>query len=354
MVFGIFGDVPINLILIGLSCSFISLISSVISLKIIIPILKKRGISGKDVHKHDKPIVAEMGGIGLLIGLLPGLLCAIILLPEYSLFLTIFGGCIFIGGTIGAIDDIRPLKAWQKPLLMMLPALLIYYIMYVLPIFWPTLFIPVVGMTRLTIVYPLLIPLAFTVCGNTVNMMDVMNGTMSGSMVIGLIILTISSFILGSSLGLIFSIILAGGILGLFIWNKYPSKVFCGDTGALAIGSGLACIAIMGELEVIAIIVLLPFIMNAFHSLASIGGLIERRDIKARPILLVEEKDKNGQNIMSMVANPEKGAPLTLTRLLLAQGPLTEKQIILCFFILTIFSGILALSTSWLIVIMGV
>jgi len=86
---------------------------------------------------------------------------------------------------------------------------------------------------------------------------------------------------------------------------------------------------------------MLPAIMNAFYSLVSIGGLLERRQMKARPTIF----QKDG----SLAAAQEKNAPLTLTRLVLARGPLTEKRIIKTLVILSFVSSMLAVMTNFLI-----
>ncbi|MHA2060096.1 MAG: hypothetical protein ACW976_04885, partial [Candidatus Ranarchaeia archaeon] len=330
-----FGEILVTTLAASLLGGVLAFVSTTLLIRYLIPFLVDRGISGPDAHKPNHPSVPEMGGIGLLFGLIVGVIPLVLVFPEWSVLLLTFLGCTICGGVIGWVDDLRPLRSWQKPLLMMIPSLLIYTIMYLFPVFWPRLYLPVVGWTRLTIVYPLLIPLAFSVCGNTVNMMDVFNGTMTGSMSIIFAILGIASFLLGLPFGLISSLLMLGGVVGLYYWNRYPSKVFVGDTGALIIGSGLACIAIMGGLEVIAVVSLLPFIMNSFHSLASVGGLFERREMKTRPIQLTEITTEEGQKQMILSANPDPKAPLTLTRLILANSSLTEKEIIRGFLLLT-------------------
>jgi UDP-N-acetylglucosamine--dolichyl-phosphate N-acetylglucosaminephosphotransferase len=349
-----FGEILVTTLAASLLGGVLSFASTTLLVRYLIPILKNRGISGSDAHKPNHPEIPEMGGIGLMVGVFVGVIPIVLVFPEWSHLLLTFMGCTLISGVIGLVDDLHPLRSWQKPLLLMIPALLIYTIMYVFPVFWPRLFLPIVGWTRLTIVYPLLIPLAFSVCGNTVNMMDVFNGTMTGSMSIIFGVLAIASFFLGLQFGLIASMLMLGGVIGLYYWNRYPSKVFVGDTGALIIGSGLACIAIMGGLEVIAVISLLPFIMNSFHSIVSVGGLFERREMKTRPIQLSEITTEEGKKQMILSANPDPKAPLTLTRLILANSSLTEKELVRGFLLLTIFSGILSLTTVGLILFMGV
>ncbi len=348
-----FGEISINTLGAALLGGGLTLLVTFLFVRYLIPFLKVRGISGKDVHKPHLPEVPEMGGLGLVAGLIAGIIPIGALFPEYSILVFTLLACVISSSIVGLIDDLRPLKAWQKPLLMMIPALFVYVIMYLYPVFWPRLYLPIVGWTRLTIVYPLLIPIAFSVCSNTVNMMDVYNGSMTGSMTIIFTVLGIASFFLALPFGLISSVVMLGGVGGLFYWNRYPSKIFCGDTGALAIGSGLACVAIMGSMEVIAVIAILPFIMNSFHSLASVGGLFERHEMKIRPVIISKSTVKDGQQEVRLTANPDPKAPLTLTRLILAKSSLTERDIVKGFFLLTLFSGILALTTAGIILFMG-
>jgi hypothetical protein len=95
-------------------------------------------------------------------------------------------------------------------------------------------------------------------------------------------------------------------------------------------------------LEAVIIIALIPHIMNSFYGLASVRGLRERREILQRPTKLLD----NGL----LQASIEKGSPVTLTRLILASGPLGERQIVRSMMILTVVSSILAILTYWITV----
>ena len=44
---------------------------------------------------------------------------------------------------------------------------------------------------------------------------------------------------------LLFCICLLGALLGFLIYNKYPAKVFMGDTGSLALGGAVSAIAVL-------------------------------------------------------------------------------------------------------------
>jgi UDP-N-acetylglucosamine--dolichyl-phosphate N-acetylglucosaminephosphotransferase len=100
-------------------------------------------------------------------------------------------------------------------------------------------------------------------------------------------------------------------------------------------------IAIVGQVEVVAAIALGPAIINSFLFLSSMKRIVEHREIKAKPVSLTED--------FKLKATSDKDASVTLVRLILAGGrPLTEKEIGYDIFRLTIFSGILAIITAFM------
>jgi len=119
--------------------------------------------------------------------------------------------------------------------------------------------------------------------------------------------------------------------------------VFSGDTGSLAVGAALGGLAILGRLEIVVVVALMPQIMNAFYGLSSVGRLYERREIIQRPTKLLEDG--------RLSATEEKNAPITLARLILAAGPTGEREVVRGMMLLTITSSILAVLTYWMTVI---
>ena len=89
---------------------------------------------------------------------------------------------------------------------------------------------------------------------------------------------------------------------------------------------------LVGGVEIIAAIALLPAVINSFLFLSSVKRVVEHRQIKGKP---VEHTDD-----FKLKATNDKTAPVTLVRLILAGGPLTEKQVGFAIFKLAIFSGI--------------
>jgi UDP-N-acetylmuramyl pentapeptide phosphotransferase/UDP-N-acetylglucosamine-1-phosphate transferase len=170
---------------------------------------------------------------------------------------------------------------------------------------------------------------------NTVNMLEGYNGEGSGTSSIAVIFIIICALIAGSGQGLIFGIPVLAAILAFYMFNKYPAKVFPGDIGTLVIGAAIGLLGILGSLEVVMALAMLTHIFNSFYVLASVKGFKESHEIKIKDIW-VDEKDL-------IHASKEKTAPLTLPRLILAQGPLTEPELVKNFLALTIISGIFAI-----------
>ncbi len=312
---------------------FVTFIVTFIATPIIGKVMGRRGITGKDVHKFSKPNVPEMCGLGILLGLVVGAAAFVGILPNATRETTAFAGTILIAGAIGFVDDLRPLGAKMKPLLTALAALPIL----ILGTYDPFPVVPLLGPVRLTVVYPVLIPVAMAVTSNAVNMMDVMNGSMAGTVVV--VSATVTAILLAS--GELETAALAAGLvaalLAFYYFNRFPAKVFSGDTGSLAVGAAIAALAILGRIEIVMIVAMIPHIMNAFYGLASVGGLYERREISQRPTSLLGDG--------TLEASVEKGAPVTLARLILASGSLGEREIVRGMLFLTAVSSLLAILT---------
>lgn len=56
-----------------------------------------------------------------------------------------------------------------------------------------------------------------------------------------------------------FSLVMIGCLLGLFIYNIYPARAFMGDTGSLAIGGSLSILAVIEKVEI-----LLPILFSVY------------------------------------------------------------------------------------------
>jgi len=306
---------------------------------------KRRNIVGVDVHKLEKPLIPEMGGLAIIAGIACSVFVMMMLNHSIIVQLAVLLATVLVAGLIGTIDYLRVLPAKLKTALTVacfIP-IVIAYLLFPSSISLGRPQLPMVGRLRLTIIYWVLLPFAIAVPANAVNMMDTFNGVMPGTCLAASLALLAASIITGKPEAASMSAVLIGPLLAYYYYNRFPARVFSGDTGSLAVGAAIGAIAIIGGLEVVAVVTLFPHIMNAFHSLTSIGGLVERRMLKVRPTLLLPDG--------RIAANNDPKAPLTLARIILLKGPLTEKELVKAHLQLSGVAAVLAVLTAILMTV---
>ncbi|WXG45371.1 MAG: hypothetical protein WED05_01405 [Candidatus Atabeyarchaeum deiterrae] len=321
-------------LLMTLLISLIVFAVATVTMPYLIKKLKRRGITGVDYHKAARPEIPEMGGIGIVVALMIGDILAIILIPQTSV--KVISALLMLGtvAVIGLVDDLKKLGPKIKPILTAAAC----WPIFLFDTYVPHPVFPFIGSTSPTILYALLIPVGTAMAANAVNMLDVLNGAMPSTCIPVAIALLVCSIIFGSTEGMILSAILASALIAYYRFNRFPARVFDGDVGSLTVGSVIAATAIIGRLEVVCVVAVIPFIMNSFHSLASIGRLFERHQVKQRPTYL-----QKGDLI---AANPDPKAPITLTRIIVAKTPLREYEVVRVLFILSACSSILSVLTA--------
>jgi UDP-N-acetylglucosamine--dolichyl-phosphate N-acetylglucosaminephosphotransferase len=223
---------------------------------------------------------------------------------------------------------------WFKPIALVIAAAPII----LLGTYDSNLSFPLFGSVHIPILYLGIIIFMIPITGNTINSIDVLNGVASGFMIIASFSLSIALFILQNYEMTIISLPLGFVSLAFYKYHKIPSKIFPGDSGALTLGAMYGTIAISGGVEIIAVVALLPAVINSFLFLTSMKRIVEHRQIKGKPVEHTED--------FKLKATNDKTAPVTLVRIILAPEPLSEKQVGYTIFKLAIFSGILAIITA--------
>ena len=61
----------------------------------------------------------------------------------------------------------------------------------------------------------------------------------------------------------VFALAITGACLGFLLFNHHPAKVFMGDTGSLAIGGGVAALALLTHTELLLVILGGIYVMEA-------------------------------------------------------------------------------------------
>ncbi len=303
----------------------------------IVKFMKTRKYVGYDIHKNSRPEVAESGGLSIVIGFGVTSILLMIFFPVFLNEILIFLFTVLLAGIIGYIDDRKKLRSRNKILLSIFSGTVIFLanLFGFVNIASPT--IPILDQTRLTIIYPFLIPILIAIFTNTVNMLEGYNGEGSGTCLIAIIFLFICALIWNSTQGVIFTIPVIAILIPFYIYNRYPAKVFPGDIGTLSMGAIIACIMLFGSLEVATFCAILIHVINSFYVIYSVRGFLESDTIREKKddiILLEDDRIK---------ASDQKEAALTLPRLILAKGPLREPELVKNFYIISIICGILAI-----------
>lgn len=316
----------------------IGFITTMLSTPKIASYMRGKGVVGIDVHKPSKPKIPERVGFSMLIGFTAslGFLC-LADTSSASTYLAILLSTL-TAASVGLIDDLKDLKPPHKVILATLSGLPIL----ALRAYEPRPIVPFIGRVRLTIAYPIAIPLALSVTSNAMNMSDPVNGAMSGSASILLATLVFTYLLAEEPKGVLAGLALLGVVLAFYLYNRYPAKVFSGNVGSFAVGAALGSLVVTNGLEFVAVVAMLPQILNSFMILSSVGGLKGKSSIPVRPTRLLE----NG--LIEAVKDPR--APLTLVRMILASSPKREVEIAREFLSLTALSSILAIVTFFLTV----
>lgn len=233
--------------IIGAICPFI-LVALIMPL--IMKVANKVGFTDKPTKrkKHGRE-VPLCGGIGIYIGFF---IFYFLLVKDT----TVQKELIFIGGTlillIGLIDDYfktigKEFPIFPRLVVQLFSAVLVYKAGVVFGGFTNPL-------NGEYVVLPALIQFIVTIVWifgvtTVINWSDGMDGLAGGISIVSSLTFFITAIILKQDISAINSIILSATIGGFLIYNKYPAKVFMGDSGANLIGYILSIIAIDGAFK---------------------------------------------------------------------------------------------------------
>ncbi|WP_322627373.1 phospho-N-acetylmuramoyl-pentapeptide-transferase [Aedoeadaptatus coxii] len=161
---------------------------------------------------------------------------------------------------VGFVDDYLKVvhkrnlgfTALQKLVAQILIAVLLYVLIRVSDGLTTDMLIP--GMDKHLEMGVMFIPfIIFVVVGtvNSVNLTDGLDGLSSSVTIIVMLFFSLVSYKMGRTSITMFCLVMAGGLLGFLFYNKYPAKVFMGDTGSLALGGAVVAVAILLNLPLL-------------------------------------------------------------------------------------------------------
>ena len=333
---GVWGDILIEIILLFVWSFAISLILLYLHIRM----AHKIGWLSPDAHKKEETYVVDRGGVILF--LIPVIALPVILIDsEYMHVYMALSACVILGALTGFIDDFKDMGL-KKAIIVIVAALPII----LLGVYYPRPYIPFIGRTRMTLVYPLFIMVLFSVMADACNMIDIYNGILVLQGLAILVPLLIIGIVGGYKLCTYLVLVGIGYTVAFLIWNKYPARVFHGNVGAYGYGSMLAAIIVLSGLEAVGIefISIIGFLPAVFN------GFIYVFNTRFAPRSRVAQKKKS--NFFKdgyLVPNIDPDAAVDLSRLFLLHGKMTEKDLINAYMVMFIISGVLSLATGLLI-----
>jgi phospho-N-acetylmuramoyl-pentapeptide-transferase len=121
---------------------------------------------------------------------------------------------------------------------------------------------------------------------NAVNLTDGIDGLVAGQAVIAFAVYaTIAAYQQQNDV-LLFCLTVIGALLGFFIFNHKPAKIFMGDMGSLALGGALAAVSILVHHEILLLWIGLIFVIETASVILQVASfkLTGKRIFKMSPI----------------------------------------------------------------------
>lgn len=259
----------------------IALISFVVSFAgtiVMIPILKKKQFGqfireeGPEAHKS-KAGTPTMGGIAIILGIVVSVFMSGLITGGFSSEKLVINLTMIAFGIIGFIDDYNKVAKKQNEGLTPKGKLILQILFgVVLAIYMmgregTEVFIPFAkvyvdfGWFYIPFVVFVLVAMA-----NAVNLTDGLDGLASSTSAIVAMFFAVVGMSLipgGDETMAVAGNAIFGATIGFLMLNKYPARIFMGDTGSMALGGALSATAIVGKMEWILPIAGLIFVIEA-------------------------------------------------------------------------------------------
>lgn len=296
---------------------------------------KNAKLMGPDVHKKEKPLVAELGGLcvigGFLVSLLFYVATRIFVYNEYDNILYIFATllALLIAAMIGFVDDILGWKIGLRARYKVALTLFIALPIIVIKAGHSLMNFPIIGVIDFGILYPLLlIPIGIIGASNGFNMIAGYNGLEAGQGILLLTALSIITYFTGNTYLSLMGACMIAALAAFWLFNKYPAKIFPGDTLTYPVGALFAILAILGNVEKYALILFAPYFLEFI--------------LKARGVLIKESFAKvNGEGMLENQYEKWYGLEhVAIDFLRKIKGKATEQGVVWCLYL---FQGIFVL-----------
>jgi UDP-N-acetylglucosamine--dolichyl-phosphate N-acetylglucosaminephosphotransferase len=223
---------------------------------------------GKDMNKPNKPLVPRSGGLVVTI-----VICFALLLYIFMKTFSIIGiqsvnvveafaisATILLAGFIGFVDDVLGWKEGLSQVQKVLLTIPIALPLTVMNVDQTIIMLPFLGNIDLQLLYPLfIVPLGVIGATNGFNLLAGYNGLEAGMGLVFFITFGFTGLLVGKLWIAFIALIACASMLAFLLFNWFPAKVFPGNSFSYAIGALIATLAILGNMERIALWLFIPY-----------------------------------------------------------------------------------------------
>jgi len=223
--------------------------------------LRNTRMVGHDLHKPHRPLIPEMGGLAVIAGFYGGVTILQLFATEGPTPSYIHASLVAgIGaGFAGLLDDLFRLRRRAKAILPFLFAIPLGIVVFRDPQGGTILLGADVGALVL-----LAIPFGITCAANATNMLEGFNGLGAGLGIIMSIAMIGIALATGEFDALYIVLPLLGALVAFLYFNRYPAKVFPGDSMTLFVGAAIAAAAIVAHQKTLGALLFAPMILEFF------------------------------------------------------------------------------------------
>jgi len=228
---------------------------------------------GKDMNKSNKPLIPRSGGLVVTI-----VICFALLLYIFMKTFSIIGvpsmnvvevfaisATILLAGFIGFVDDVLGWKEGLSQLQKVLLTIPIALPLTVMNVDQTVILLPFLGNIDLQLLYPLfVVPLGIIGATNGFNLLAGYNGLEAGMGLVFFATFGFTGLLVGKLWIAFIALIACSSMLAFLLFNWFPAKVFPGNSFSYAIGALIATLAILGNMERIALWLFLPYYAEIF------------------------------------------------------------------------------------------
>ena len=249
--------------------------------------LKLGGFISRDVYKRGEVYLPSKGGLLILFG---GLMAIIAMILSFRITNFFFEGTPYPSGLTqldeailytalifafyGVLDDYMDVGRMSK---LLLPVLFSYPIVTSLVFYENFIAFPFFGSLNVArdvisfgsfglnlsqIIRFAVVPLYIMVVANLVNMHSGFNGLQSGLSLIVLLSLLVKAILDGDVADILVPAAITGGLAGFWWYNRYPARLFEGNTGSLVVGATIGGLIVTQGYYVVGFVMLIPHTVN--------------------------------------------------------------------------------------------